>query len=76
MCVCVCTVYLGAQLCPTLREPMDCNPPGSSGNSPRQEYWSGLPSTPPGDLPNPDIKPRSPTVQMDYITNCFPVQQN
>ena len=26
----------------------------------RQEYCSGLPSPPPGDLPNPGIKPRSP----------------
>ena len=26
----------------------------------RQEYWSGLPSPPPGDLPDPGIKPRSP----------------
>ena len=25
----------------------------------RQEYWSGLPCPPPGDLPNPGIKPRS-----------------
>ena len=25
----------------------------------RQEYWSGLPFPPPGDLPNPGIKPRS-----------------
>ena len=23
----------------------------------RQEYWSGLPFPPPGDLPNPGIKP-------------------
>ena len=23
----------------------------------RQEYWSGLPRPPPGDLPNPGIKP-------------------
>ena len=30
----------------------------------RQEYWSGLPCPPPGDLPNPGIKPRSPS-QMD-----------
>ena len=27
---------------------------------PRQEYWSGLPFTPPGDLPNLGIKPMSP----------------
>ena len=26
-----------------------------------QGYWSGLPCPPPGDLPNPGIKPRSPT---------------
>ena len=25
----------------------------------RQEYWSGLPFPPPGDLPNPGIKPTS-----------------
>ena len=25
-----------------------------------QEYWSGLPCPPPGDLPNPGIKPESP----------------
>ena len=28
----------------------------------RQEFWSGLPCSPPGDLPNPGIKPRSPTL--------------
>ena len=27
----------------------------------RQEYWSGLPFPTPGDLPNPGIKPASPT---------------
>ena len=26
----------------------------------RQEYWSRLPFPPPGDLPNPGIKPKSP----------------
>ena len=26
----------------------------------RQEYWSGLPFPPPGDLPNPGIEPTSP----------------
>ena len=25
----------------------------------RQEYWSGLPCPPPGDLPDPGIKPRT-----------------
>ena len=30
---------------------------------PRQEYWSGLPLPPPGDLLNPGMEPRSPTLQ-------------
>ena len=33
----------------------------------RQEYWSGLPCPPPGDLPNPGIKPRSPALQVDSL---------
>jgi len=33
----------------------------------RQEYWSGLPCPLPGDLRNPGIKPRSPTLQADYL---------
>ena len=135
-------VCLVAQLCLTLYDPMDCNPPGSSvhGDSPgkntgvgshallhgifpiqesnpgllhceqilyclsppelpsvqfnrsvvsdslrphglyparllcpwglsRQEYWSGLPCRPPGGLPNPRIKPRSPTLQVDSLSS-------
>ena len=33
----------------------------------RQEYWSGLPFPSPGDLPNPGIEPRSPTLQADVL---------
>ena len=33
----------------------------------RPEYWSGLPCPPPGDLPDPGIKPRSPTLQADSL---------
>ena len=33
----------------------------------RQEYWSGLPFPSPEDLPNPGIKPRSPTLQADTL---------
>ena len=33
----------------------------------RQEYWSGSPCPPPGDLPNPGNKPRSPTLQVDSL---------
>ena len=37
-----------AQLCLTLRDPMDCSLPGSSMGFSRQEYWSGVP------LPSPN----------------------
>ena len=30
----------------------------------RQEFWSGLPRPPPGDLPNPGIEPGSPVLQV------------
>ena len=33
----------------------------------RQEYWSGSPCPPPGDLPDPGIKPGSPTLQADSL---------
>ena len=36
---------------------------------PRQEYWSGLPFPSPGDLPDPGIGPRSPTLQADALTS-------
>ena len=38
----------------------------------RQQYWSGLPCPPPGDLPNPGIKPASlmsPAVAGGFFTN-------
>ena len=35
-----------------------CQAPLSMGFS-RQESWTGLPCPPPGDLPNPGIKPMS-----------------
>ena len=41
--------------------------PPSIGFS-RQEYWSGLPFPSPGDLPDPGIEPRSPTLQADALT--------
>ena len=33
----------------------------------KQEYWSGSPCPPPGDLPNPGIKSRSPRLQVDSL---------
>jgi len=37
---------------------------------PRQEYWSGLPFPPSGDIPDPGIKsasPMSPALQVDSL---------
>ena len=33
----------------------------------RQWYWNGLPCPPPGDLPKPGIKLRSPALQADFL---------
>ena len=47
---------------------MYCSLPGSpSMGFSRKEYWSGLPFHSPGDLPNPGIEPRSPTLQADAL---------
>ena len=34
---------------------------------PKQEYWNGLPFPSPGHLPDPGIKPTSPTLQADSL---------
>ena len=34
-----------------------------------QEYWSGLPFPSPGDLPDPGIKPGSPTLEANALTS-------
>ena len=59
---------LVAQSCLTLCDPMDCNPPGSSvhGVSTGQNTAVGC-HPPPGDLPNPGIKPRSSPLQVDSL---------
>ena len=41
----------------------------------RQEYWSGLPLPSPGDLPDPGIEPRSPTLKADTLTSEPPGPQ-
>ena len=66
--------------------PMDCSLPGSSvhGIFFRQEYWSGLPFPPPGNLPDPEFEPTShmsPALQADssgntalttILQHCYP----
>ena len=39
---------------------------------PRQEYWSGVPSPPLGDRPDPWIKPVSPTLAGRFFTTATP----
>ena len=38
----------------------------------RPEYWSGYLFPSPGDLPNPEIKPRFPALQADYVPTEAP----
>ena len=42
----------------------------------RQEYWSGLPCTSPGDLPDLGIEPRSPALQADSLPSEPPGKQS
>ena len=60
-----------AQLCLTLATPWTVarQAPLSMGFS-RQEYWSGVPFPPPGDLPDPGIKPRSPALQVGSLLSA------
>ena len=59
-----------AQSCLTLCDPWTIayQAPPSMGFS-RQEYWSGMPFPSPGDLSDPGIEPRSPTLQADALTS-------
>ena len=58
---------------PTLFDLTDCSPLGSSihGVHSGEEYWSGFPC-PQGDLPDPGIKPGSPTLQTDSLPSKLP----
>ena len=61
---------LVAQLCPTLCDPMDCSPPQSSVYGLfEQGYWREWPLLSPGDLPNPGIEPKSPTLWADSLSS-------
>ena len=58
----VCVCVLVTQSCPTLFDPTDHSPPGSSVHEcSRLEYWRGLLFPSLGNLPNPGVEPRSST---------------
>ena len=67
--VCMLSRFSHVQLCVTPWT-VAHQTPLSMGFS-RQEYWSGLPCPPPGDLPNPGIEPASlasPTLSGRFFT--------
>ena len=59
---------LVTQLCPLFKTlwTVAQQPPLSMGFF-KQGYWTELPSTPAGNLPNPGIKPRSQALQADSL---------
>ena len=69
--ICMCAKSLQSYL--ALCDPMDYSLPGSSAHGenllPRQEYWSGLPCPPSGDLPHPEIK--SPSLMSPVLAGRF-----
>ena len=61
-------MYEVAQSCPTLCDPMDCSPPGSSVHGILQaRILEWLPFSSPGDLPKPGIEPGSRALQADSL---------
>ena len=59
---------LVAQSCPTVRDSMDCCPPGSSVHGILQAgilEWVAMPSA--RGLPDPGIKPRFPALWVDIL---------
>ena len=71
--LCSCSV---AQLYPTLCDPMDCSPPGSSVHGILQaRILEWVPFPPPGDLPHPGSEPVSlvsPTLAGEFFTTGPP----
>ena len=74
---CACMHAKSHQSCPTLFNSVHCSArqaPLSMGFS-RQDYWSELPCPPPGDLPDPGIKPvslKSPALAGRFFTTSTP----
>ena len=65
MALCVCCAQLRLTLCDPWTVARQA--PLSMGFS-RQDYWSGLPFPPLGDLPNLGIKPESPALVAGLFT--------
>ena len=64
---------LVVQSCPTLCNPIDCNPPGSSIHGILQaKIWSRVLFPSPRDLSDPGIESGSPPLQADYLPSGLP----
>ena len=57
VCVCILSHFSPVRLCATPQTVTHQDP--LSMGFPRQQSWNGLPFPPPGNLPNPGIKPTS-----------------
>ena len=63
-----------AQSCPTLCDPMDCSPPGSSVHGIFQAKvleWGAIAFSP-GYIPDPGIEPASPALKADSLLSVPP----
>ena len=69
MCVCVCARARTLSCVQLFATPWTAarHAPLSVGLS-WQEYWSGLPRPPPGDLPEPGTEPTSPALAGEFLT--------
>ena len=56
-----------AHSCPTHCQPTNVAHQAPPWDCPRQEYWSGLPFPPSGDLSDPGVEPISPALQADSL---------
>ena len=66
--------FVVAQSCSNLCNPMDYSPPGSSlhGDSPGKNAGVAFYAPPQGDLPKPEIKPRTPALQAGSLPSELP----
>ena len=68
-CFCFCGCCLVVQSCLTLATPWtEAHQGPLCMKFSRQEYWSGLPFPPPGDLPDPGVEPTSPVLMAVFFT--------
>ena len=71
VCVCVCVESLQSCVIRLQLWTIARQAPLPMGFS-RQEYWGGLPCSPPGDLPDPGIKSRPPALASRFFTTVLP----